>query len=329
MTALLAYLLRSAVNLFVFSTFFLIVARRSSHFRFNRAVLLAGSLLCLILPLLPVSLPGQGLVPEVLTDDFAAGIAAAGSTQTETSLILPWKTIAVCVYLAGTLTVLAIDLVSYAKMFRIFRRTPSIGREGCKLHLLDKEVPSFSWMRHIVMSRSDFENYPAILAHELAHVRCGHSRDLLFYSFAILLQWFNPLVWICRNELRLLHEYDADDRVIRQGMDGTEYQMLLIRKAVGEARFVQANAFNHAQLELRLAQLQRSGQSPLRRLIMLAVLPLLAGTTLLMAERTDKIVAVSELQQQIYRNLNYPASCREDQKAGAARPVRKQSGLDH
>ena len=112
-------------------------------------------------------------------------------------------------------------------------------------------------MHNILMSRSDYETLPAILAHEQAHVRCGHSWDLLFFGVLSILQWFNPLVWICQGELKLLHEYEADDAVLKQGIDGVQYQKLLIRKAIGETQFLQANGFNHAQLKLRIQQMRR------------------------------------------------------------------------
>ena len=56
MNAFLLYLLKSTLLLAVFDAFFLLVMRRSGHFRFNRAVLLLGSAVCLLLPLIPLRL---------------------------------------------------------------------------------------------------------------------------------------------------------------------------------------------------------------------------------------------------------------------------------
>ena len=52
MAGFLTYLLRGALYLLVFLTFFLLVLRRSGAFRFNRFVLLGGTVVCLLLPLL-------------------------------------------------------------------------------------------------------------------------------------------------------------------------------------------------------------------------------------------------------------------------------------
>jgi TonB family protein len=131
------------------------------------------------------------------------------------------------------------------------------------------------------MSRSDYEKYPAILAHELQHIRCRHSLDVLLMTAVSALHWFNPLVWIARAELKLLHEYEADESLIRQGIDVTSYQLLLVRKAVGEQRFSLANGFNHAKLKQRITMMQHKPTSGWMRLAYVALLPFLAGTMFL------------------------------------------------
>lgn len=286
MNALLLYLLKATVLLSVFLAFFLLVMRRSEHFRFNRFTLLGGSAVCLLLPLLRfrVNLPtlySAWLEPAVATGraDGAADVSATAS-----GLTLSWQAVILLLYLLGALVTLGFYLYSYGRMFRLLRHTPAERRDGIALHLVSYETPSFSWMRHIVMNRGDLERHPAILMHELAHVRCGHSRDLLLSSALTVLQWFNPLVWIGRSELKLLHEYEADNFVLNQGIDATQYQLLLVKKAVGEKRFLLANGFNHAQLKNRITMMQNTSRAAWKKLSALLILPLLAATSLLLAE---------------------------------------------
>ena len=193
---------------------------------------------------------------------------------------------------------LGLYIRSYGSMFRLLRRTPGERRDGYTLHLVPREAPSFSWLRHIVLGRNDYERYPAILTHERAHVRYGHSVDLLLSSALTVLQWFNPLVWICRSELKLLHEYEADDFVLNQGIDATQYQLLLVKKAVGEKRFLLANGFNHAQLKNRITMMQTPTKAAWKKLFLLLLLPLLAGTTLLLAERVTPATDVIPLAEE-------------------------------
>ena len=286
MSALLVYLLKATVLLSVFLAFFLLVMRRSGHFRFNRFMLLGGSALCLLLPLLHFrvgrpTLYSAWLEPVIVTSGEGGAPDVAASAG---GLTLSWQAVIFAAYLIGALVTLGYYLYSYGRMFRLLRRTPAERCDGVLLHLVPYETPSFSWMRHIVMNREDYTRHPAILMHERSHVRCGHSRDLLLSSALTVLQWFNPLVWLGRSELKLLHEYQADDSVLNQGIDATQYQLLLVKKAVGEKRFLLANGFNHAQLKNRITMMQNSSRAAWKKLSALLILPLLAAVTLLLAE---------------------------------------------
>ncbi|MBR6869035.1 MAG: M56 family metallopeptidase [Bacteroidales bacterium] len=300
MTGFLIYLLKSTLLLAVFDAFFLLVMRRSGWFRFNRITLLAGSAACLLLPLIPfrvnrATLYSTWLEPVVVAAGDQAEPAVAA---TASGMSFSWQAFVLALYLLGALVALVFYLRSYGAMFRLLRRTPSERRGGYTLHLIAQETPSFSWLRHIVIARSDYERYPAILTHERAHVRCGHSVDLLLASLLTVLQWFNPLVWICRSELKLLHEYEADDFVLKQGIDATQYQLLLVKKAVGEKRFLLANGFNHAQLKNRITMMQTTTKAAWKKLFLLLLLPLLAGSTLLLAERVTPAADVIPLAEE-------------------------------
>ena len=302
MNAFLLYLLKSTLLLAVFDAFFLLVMRRTEHFRFNRFVLLFGSAACLLLPLIPlhVAMPtvySTWLEPVVVGSAETAQAAGAEGAAAAPAAI-SWQTLLLLIYAVGSLIILLFFARSYAGMFRQLRHAPGRKFDGYTLHLLSQESPSFSWMRHIVLSRRDFERYPAILTHELAHVRAGHSCDLLFASLLSVFQWFNPLVWICRSELKLLHEYEADDFVLNQGIDATQYQLLLVKKAVGEKRFLLANGFNHAQLKNRITMMQITYKAAWKKLSLLLLLPLLAGTTLLLAERVTPATDVIPLAEE-------------------------------
>ena len=286
MSALLVYLLKATVLLSVFLAFFLPVMRRSGHFRFNRFMLLGGSALCLLLPLLRLRVSRPTLYSAWLEPVIVTGVEGGTPDVTDSAggLTLSWQAVILAAYLIGALITLGYYLYSYGRMFRLLRRTPAEPRAGILLHLVPYETPSFSWMRHVVMNQEDFTRHPAILLHERAHVCCGHSRDLLLSSVLTVLQWFNPLVWLGRSELKLLHEYQADDFVLNQGIDATQYQLLLVKKAVGEKRFLLANGFNHAQLKNRITMMQNTSRAAWKKISALLILPILAAVTLLLAE---------------------------------------------
>lgn len=112
-------------------------------------------------------------------------------------------------------------------------------------------VAPFSWMKYIVISRQDYEeNGREILIHEKEHIRLKHSYDLLFLQLYQVIYWFNPVAWLLKRELQIIHEYEADEKVLQTGIDAKKYQLLLIKKAVGSQRFTSmTNSFNHSKLK--------------------------------------------------------------------------------
>ena len=272
MTSFLLYIARAGLYLGLFYAFYLMVMRRTTFFRLNRALLLCGSFLCLMLPFFRLrSVVTAGLASEL-------SMAAAGTEAAEEAVqaAFPWKEVLLAIYAAGALATLTLYALSAWKIRRTMRRGESTRMDdGCRLIVLDEDVPSFSWGRRIVMSRKDLVENPAIFTHEMMHVHCRHSVDLLLFFPLQLLFWWNPLVWITREELRLLHEYEADEGVIQKGIDATSYQLLLVRKAVGEHRFTLASGFQHAKLKSRIEMMIKPGSSGWMRWSYVAMVPIL------------------------------------------------------
>ena len=285
MTPFLLYIGRSSLYLALFYAFFLLVMRRTTFFRLNRFLLLVGTLACFLLPLLrlrTVEIPGVMAGVPIITE------AAQEAPSAQVTKVNPWMIL----YAAGFLAVLAWTVVALVRMRRTIRKGEVRRLEdGTKLVLTEADVPSFSWGRTIVMSRKDAEANPAILQHEKAHVQKVHTLDILLFTAVTLVHWFNPLVWITLSELKLLHEYEADDAVLNKGIDATQYQLLLVRKAVGDKRFTLANGFQHAKLKNRIDMMLKNPTSGWQRLAWLAVLPFLAGTMFLCNPVRAKVVS--------------------------------------
>ena len=272
MNAFLLYILRSGLYLSLFYAFYLLVMRRTTFFRLNRVLLLLGSYICLLLPFIRLRAESATVFASELTIVSIGAMPEAGDVPAS----FPWWEVILVLYIIGAVVTLAFFLVSSWKMERLIRKGEPVEKEGCRLVLLEQDVPSFSWGRKVVMSRKDLEENPAIFTHERMHVQCRHSLDLLFLLPIQLLFWWNPLVWITREELRLLHEYEADEGVIQKGIDATQYQLLLVRKAVGEQRFTLASGFQHAKLKNRIAMMMKSASSGWMRWSYLALIPVLA-----------------------------------------------------
>ena len=290
MTPFLLYIGRSSLYLALFYAFFLLVMRRTTFFRLNRILLLAGTVACFLLPMLRLrTVEVPFLMAGPLTEAASEPALTAGPSAASP---FPYLEL---LYAIGFLAVLGWTAVAMVRMYRTIRKGTAVRLEdGTRLVLTEADVPSFSWGRTIVMSRKDAEANPVIRLHEEAHIRQAHTLDILLFTAVTLVHWFNPLVWITLSELKLLHEYEADDAVLNHGIDATQYQLLLVRKAVGDKRFTLANGFQHAKLKNRIDMMLQSPSSGWKRLSWLAILPFLAGTMFLCNPVRAKVVSADQ-----------------------------------
>ena len=286
MTPFILYIGRSSLYLALFYAFFLLVMRRTTFFRLNRILLLVGTMACFLLPLLRLrTVEVPFLMVGSLTEAASEPALTAGPSAASP---FPYLEL---LYIIGFLAVLGWTAAAMVRMYRTIGKGAATRLDdGTKLVLTEADVPSFSWGRTIVMSRKDAEQNPVILQHEKAHIQKNHTLDILLFTAVTLVHWFNPLVWITLSELKLLHEYEADDAVLNHGIDATQYQLLLVRKAVGDKRFTLANGFQHAKLKNRIDMMLQTPSSGWKRLSWLAILPFLAGTMFLCNPVRAKVV---------------------------------------
>ena len=268
------YELKAAVLLAVFYMFYRLLLSRDTFHRFNRVMLLVISLLSLILPLCEITVHRTVDIPAwLLTMQESRSATVVEEAVNGTG---GWETAAVSLYIAGVMAVLAHTGFAVADVLRIILRGRRIPQEdGVVIVVTDRDTAPFSWMKYIVFCESDFRaGHEAILRHEKAHVRMRHSWDLLFTDIVTAFQWFNPAVWMLRADLRALHEFEADDFVLRSGADAREYQYLLIRKAVGASGNSITNSFSHSTLKNRITMMLRKRSSSWGALKALYLVPL-------------------------------------------------------
>ena len=224
--------------------------------------------------------------------------ANVGAVQ-ETSAI-SWVQIVLLVYLAGILFLACRNIYSLICLFRLIHSGKHEKLEkGVTLVVHNQEIAPFSWMKYIVISRKDLEeNGREILIHEMAHIHHRHSVDLLVADICIFFQWFNPGAWLLKQELQNVHEYEADETVINEGVNAKEYQLLLIKKAVGTRLYSMANSFNHSKLKKRITMMLKEKSNPWARLKYLYVLPLaaIAVTAFARPEISEKMEEISAVK---------------------------------
>ena len=282
MGAFFVYIVKSAVCLAVFYLFYRLLLSRETFHRFNRIALLGILILSCVIPLAEVTMKEPMEVSQQLLT-WEELLLVADLNQTATVETAPVSAITWCegllmAYLLGIVFFFFCFFWSLSRMLRLIKGSTLVRREnGITLITHQKEIAPFSWMKFVVISEKDLkENGEEILTHEYAHIRKRHSIDLLIADICIFFQWFNPASWLLKQELQNIHEFEADESVILQGIDAKKYQLLLIKKAVGTRLYSMANSFNHSSLKKRITMMLKKKSNPWARLKYLYVLPLAA-----------------------------------------------------
>ena len=300
------YILKSSVCLVLFYLFFRLLLSKETFHRFNRMALLGVLFFSLLIPCIEVTTRHQVEVQQavlsieqlLLMAELETTPANVGAVQ-ETSAI-SWVQIVLLVYLAGILFLACRNIYSLICLFRLIHSGKHEKLEkGVTLVVHNQEIAPFSWMKYIVISRKDLEeNGREILIHEMAHIHHRHSVDLLVADICIFFQWFNPGAWLLKQELQNVHEYEADETVINEGVNAKEYQLLLIKKAVGTRLYSMANSFNHSKLKKRITMMLKEKSNPWARLKYLYVLPLaaIAVTAFARPEISEKVEEISAVK---------------------------------
>lgn len=304
MSAFLFYLFKSTLCLTMLCLLFRLCFRGDTLFRTNRFLLLGGTAVCLLLPLVQVDVPQDSLwqrpvaaVEAVLTEPFVEESLASGPlSEAEAVLMVPdkiggeamtlhsgtsfgWVHLLAALYAGGAVLTLGSFLLSHRRMRQLLRRCPVRECSGCRLVIGPSGQQSFSWGRTIVLSQEDYEqNRETVLLHERMHLHYCHTADLLWMELLIVLHWFNPAAWLLMRELREVHEFEADRGVLSYGIDATQYQLLLVKKSVGTRLYSMASGFGHSKLKQRINMMLKKRTNRLARLKLLLFVPVVSGT---------------------------------------------------
>lgn len=284
MLSFLIYDLKVAALLVVFYMFYRLMLERTSLVHFNRVVLLLTAVLSFVLPLCIITVHEYvEAIPVTATTVETAGNGILQQAPVSFwSVYGPRLTLLLTVVLVGGMLIrMGIVVRSFLNLKKLISNSEKQTlADGVVMAITDEPVAPFSWMRTVVMNRSDYASQMdggAILAHERGHIRCHHSLDVVLVEVLTALQWFNPVVWFLRQDLRALHECEADQAVLSQGFNTDQYIQLLIRKAIGLPVSQLANGMSARTIKKRIVMM-KTNRKPSRSswLRALYILPIVA-----------------------------------------------------
>ncbi len=298
MGAFIVYILEWSACLLAFLLLYMMCFSGTTFHRFNRFYLLGTLVVSAMLPLIHIA-PTEQMEPmaeacrtvvqvdESMLSHISVSSALGGGTRSLNTM----EKVAVVLLVMYMLYVL-IQLTGWAKsivkMLRFIhgKRRRRIGRWAWMVEH-DGEYGPFSWMNCIVISSHEQGfGRRASMRHELAHIALLHHLDLVLLMLCVII---NPACWLVMKELKIVHEYEADDEVINHyRIPNHDYQRLLLLRTVGAEAYALASSFN-LNIKKRIMMMKKK-QSHWWRMIWIAVTIPLVGFTLMAFSKPKEVL---------------------------------------
>jgi len=316
-------ILFSAVAIALFFGLYAVTLRRSNLFRLRRFYLIGTLIVAMIIPFVSIETKAPQvarvsayvqhipMADEVVVPQMEVQEIATEPVQTVAPVVpvtekssWAWKDILLTLYLTGcavTFILLVIKLIKTATYYRRSTLSEDLSTREMRVRILaepDGNLP-FSFLRSVFVNPNVFTDSELrqVLAHELAHIRQRHTFDLLFLEAMKVLQWFNPIIYLCIRELKSIHEYLADEQVLAHGAPKRDYLELLYKQLCVGTFAPVGNSFRHLLTKKRIQMMNQPVKRRVSAWWLLLALPLTGGLLMVNCHPKEKIA--DELPEEV------------------------------
>ena len=202
-------------------------------------------------------------------------------------------------------------LFKLGKLVALIICSPKRKMSGCTAVFTGRDQGSFSFFRYAFFPNENVD--PDIMRHEMSHISHRHSWDILFAEVMMILQWFNPFIYLYKKELQSLHEYQADRDVVATGVDKKNYMMLILQQCTAVDFSKMSNNFSLILTKKRIKMITKNEKAKGLWWRLLATLPVLAilmiaNTKVTAQEKTTESqrITVEMGQFEIYDDDGFP-----------------------
>jgi len=273
----LYYLLEANLYLAAFYVMYKLLLQNSTFYNSNRYFLIVSIIAAFTLPLVQLGF----LKPEVIFDTdvetyniplerIEIGTVAEAHTLTTQDYILYG-------YLVFSLLLSLKLITSISKIIKVYVKSKKKELHGYTMVELTTAHTAFSFF-NILFIHPDMAENKAVLRHEIIHIQQKHSWDILLLEFLKISCWFNPVIYLIKKDVTLLHEYIADAKTTSTTISKHAYAMLLIENSMASySPSIVNQFFNQSILKSRINMLNKEKTANWARLKYLLAVPLGAG----------------------------------------------------
>ena len=272
----LYYLLESSLYISLFYGFYAALLQKETFYTLNRWYILISTLLSFILPLLQLGVLKTPLIQNALV---------INSHHLRSTASFP---VLLYLYFAGMLFFLSQLIKNTYHLLKKAAKCTKQQYKGYALLEIQDEITAFSFF-NLIFIHPQLRQQAAVLKHEMIHIRQKHSLDILLLETVHVLCWFNPLLFLIKKEIKIIHEYIADELTTKEDIPKHDYALLLIHNSMGLRKNPICNPiFNPSILKRRIHMLNKNKTASGARLRILLSLPLIGGMVCLSTKAFSK-----------------------------------------
>lgn len=262
-----------------------LIFKRTENFKLQRFMLLSILGVSLLMPFNPVKIslptvnlnieksilkpPAQAI--EVKTTTEAGTISTQSDVIAKNNPTWSFPEILLWIYLLVSLLLITRLFLNIIQLIYWYYAFPKSRKDNYILIQLPADKSTCSFFNCIFINENGFDSTEKqqIISHERIHASQYHSLDILLIELIGAVMWINPFMWMIKREIRLVHEYLADDEVPHSEWEKIRYQALLLNQATGGKIISFSSQFNQSIIKKRIMMMekQRSSKKSGRRLL--------------------------------------------------------------
>ena len=238
------YLMLVNIYLLLFYGFYVLLLKRETFFQLNRIYLVAASLLSFFIPLIQSNWVKSLFITQ----------RVKYTIYTSPVMFYQFKPIQHTQITIGQVFVAVYVIGIVFLTFRLLWQFIVLNQ------IIDEPQSSvaYSFFKKIRLGEDIADNV-VISAHEQAHASQWHSADILLIEAVMIINWFNPVVYLYRLAIKHIHEFIADRLALQAGTSREDYALLLLSQTFNMPAPRLVNPFfNQSLLKQRIIMLQKS-----------------------------------------------------------------------
>ncbi len=264
--------------------------------RWNRFYLLAAVIMSLSFPLIKINVwrtpsENDGQVIKLLNVVTTGDEMVVEADKNGSFHITGEQGISI-LYVLVSMVLLVLLIRSLQRLYNLIRRHRVQRIE--RINFVDTEAKGtpFSFFRYIFWNRHidiNSDSGKRIFLHELVHVHEKHSADRLLMNIVLIFFWCNPLFWLIRREMNMIHEFIADSKTVEDSNTGA-FAAMILHAAYPQQVFGLTSNFFNSSIKRRLLMLTKMKNPRVSYIGRILALPLLTFIFLAFTIKTKTIV---------------------------------------